>query len=257
VILLVNGAAVDVEAWRHDPRLGVLLTPNSHNSVARAVSWDVPLAIDNGAFSGFDADAFRGLLVEAAAVLPRMAQPSDLLWVVAPDVVGDATATRLRFDEWEPQIRAAGLPVAYAAQDGQLCADVPWDSIAGLFVGGTDAYKLSPESAALCRDAKERDKLVHVGRVNSKLRMAAAHAMGADTVDGSQFSWWPRRYIPRGLRWIRQIEAEAEAAEEQHSFHLPPHRERVLARARAGGVPGPLGQPRRRTVIHAPLFGGA
>lgn len=134
VMLLVSGATRTMAALAGDPHLGRLLRPGNGNRP------DVlPWAVDNGAFAGFDADAF----VEA---LGRFSGAPGCLWVAAPDVVADAAATLERFREWEPRLHSDGWPVAFVAQDG-LDAP-PWDSFECLFVGGSTAYKLGPEARA-------------------------------------------------------------------------------------------------------------
>jgi len=111
--LLVSGGTRSLRRFvgRWPERFGRLITPSNRNSVASLVESGLPWAVDNGAFSGFDADAFRGLLNRCVG------QPR-LLWVACPDVVADAAATLSRFEEWEPAIRGLGMPVAFVLQDG-------------------------------------------------------------------------------------------------------------------------------------------
>lgn len=228
MILLVNGATVDVERHKDHPRLGVLLTPGSNNRPERAMGWGVPMAIDNGAFSGFDAPAFLSLL---AKVLRSNAK---VLWATAPDVVGDAKATLGKFAIWGPMMRHLGFKTALVTQDGMKAGALPWAMLDAIFVGASDEWKLGPDSVEICDVAKRLGKAIHVGRCNSKVRIRAAMAMGADSCDGSQFSWWPRRYIPKGLRWIEESEKELEAMRAQGQFagDVPSN---VLAKAKPKG----------------------
>jgi hypothetical protein len=53
-------------------------------------------------------------------------------------------------------------------------------------------------------EAKRRGKWVHVGRVNSRERVRWCVANGADSVDGSGFSYHPDTNIPKGLDWIAE-----------------------------------------------------
>ena len=116
------------------------------------------------------------------------------------DVVGDAAATLRQFGRWAGVIGWAGLPVAFVAQDGcEPVCGVPWGDIRCLFIGGSTAWKLGDAAAALVVEAKRRGKLVHVGRVNSLRRITHFDALGADSVDGGQFSMFPDTYIPRYL----------------------------------------------------------
>lgn len=189
-MLLVSGATKTVAKHADHPNLGQLMRPGNGN-VPTLDYW----AADNGAFCGFDADGFLGMLER----LSPMAK-----WVAAPDVVGDWRATTRCFEEWEPKIRELGFSVAYVLQDG--CQEVPWARIECLFVGGTTEYKLSAESAAWIAQAKERDKLVHVGRVNSVKRMRWCFDRGVDSIDGTQVSMFPGIWLFWTLEILRWFE---------------------------------------------------
>jgi hypothetical protein len=209
VRILVNGATLTVERYKHSPHMGALLTPLCKNSPTRVAGWGIPFGIDNGATGkgGFEPDPFRRLLAKVAGV-------GRCLFVAAPDVVrrvgarefhGDAVATLAQFDEWAAVIRSYGLPVALVGQDGLDRLAVPWDQMDGFFVGGSTRWKLGPGAFELCREAKRRGLHVHVGRVNSLRRINVARDMGADSIDGSHFTWWPDTHIPVGLRWVERV----------------------------------------------------
>lgn len=201
-MLLVSGSTRTVRdlAETRPERLGHLLTPRNRNSVASLVRTGLPWAVDNGAFSGFDADAFRSL-VRRAAGQPR------LLWVVCPDVVADARATLDLFDQWQPELSGMGLPVAFVLQDGQEDLSLPADFDC-LFIGGTTEFKLSEAAADLVTEAKGRGAWVHMGRVNSLKRMRHAQAIGCDSIDGSSASMFGDKYIHRYLIWLAQLDRE-------------------------------------------------
>jgi hypothetical protein len=166
VLLLVSGATATMRR-EQSRRLGFLFVPSQ-----RALPPDTngrPWAADNGAFAGFDEPAF-------VEMLAGLAGREGGLFVSAPDVVGDAAATLARFEEWEPRIRAFGLPVALVAQDGLTPGEVPWPRIAALSVGGTTAWKLGPDAAALVAEAKRRGKWAHIGRVNTRRRFKVRRA---------------------------------------------------------------------------------
>jgi hypothetical protein len=126
-----------------------------------------------------------------------------------PDVVGDHAATLRLFgwwcDEWRSEYACIPFPLAFVLQDGCRPADVPWDEIVAVFVGGSTRFKLR-ESEALVTAAKTHGKLVHVGRVNTLRRLRFAHDLGADTVDGTAFSMFPDTYIERGVKFLRRLE---------------------------------------------------
>ena len=197
MLLLVSGATATMRRQASD-RLGALVVPgqgNAPNSVRGR-----PFAFDNGAFSGFDADAFLRMLDRYTA-----AGVTNCLFVTVPDVVADAPATLALFREWAPRLRPYRFPLALVAQDGLEQLPVPWDDFDALFIGGSTAWKLSHAAATLAGYAKARGKWVHVGRVNSRKRMRHAHRIGADSVDGTKFTKFPDQYLPRGVAWMDQV----------------------------------------------------
>lgn len=137
-------------------------------------------------------------------MLARITGLDGCKFVTVPDVVGDAQATRALFDDWEPELRELNLPVAYVGQDGQAGVPVPWNQIDAFFIGGSTEWKLGPDAAALTQEAKRRAKWVHMGRVNSRKRIRYARSIGCDSVDGTSFSMFPDRWIPKGLEWISE-----------------------------------------------------
>ena len=120
-------------------------------------------------------------------MLDAITYVSGCLFVSCPDVVADARATLRLFEQWRPALqylwatvneddvdpgRPVHQPIALVAQDGQERLPVPWEHLQALFVGGSTQWKLGPHAAALIREAKRRDKWVHVGRVNTLRRIA-------------------------------------------------------------------------------------
>lgn len=193
VRLLVSGATKDVATA--GANVGRLYVPKDRNP---PVEDGRPHALDNGAFTGFDADAF-------VALLERHRGRPGCLFVAAPDVVGDAASTLRQFKPWAPMIRALGYPVALVAQDGLTVADVPWSELDAIFIGGSTAWKMSRAAESILGWAAARGKWRHVGRVNSRRRMRHFHGL-ADSVDGSGFSRFGKR-IGFFEQWSRQIEA--------------------------------------------------
>lgn len=183
-----------MERYTDNPHIGRLIVPSAgnHPSVLNGCQW----AADNGAFSGFNADLFTRML-------DRFYELPNCLFVTAPDVVADAKSTNELFRHWGPFLSEQGWPVAYVAQDGCIADTVPWEQIRCLFIGGSTEYKLS--AAPLISEAKQRDKWVHIGRVNSLRRLRWAFNTGADSIDGSSFSRFPDTYIPWALRYIEGL----------------------------------------------------
>jgi hypothetical protein len=177
--------------WKQDypATIGWMTTPRSRDSVSRMVDSGRLWCCDNGCFSSLDKKAYVRMLREISG------QPR-LLWVTAPDVVGDAEATLKRFKLWRQTLRYFNVPIAYVLQDGQEGFTVPWDDITAVFVGGSTFWKLSSYAAALCRESKERGKWVHMGRVNTVKRLQVARSFMCDSVDGSSFCTFRDKYIP-------------------------------------------------------------
>lgn len=172
---------------------GILVTPRNQPympDVERQV-W----AADNDCFQGLDKPAF-------VRMLKRISRYSGCLFAVAPDVVGDASATLLRFQLWQPVIHHFGLPVALAAQDGLENLTVPWSQFDALFIGGSTEWKLGHAAALIVREAKQQGKWVHMGRVNSMRRMQYAQSIGCDSVDGTGFVRFSNKYLPLAVRQL-------------------------------------------------------
>jgi hypothetical protein len=196
MLLLLTKAVPTLVRYRH-PNLGRLVTPRHYTNLDGMIAAGIPWAADNDAFSGFDVDAFGGLL-NAIAGRP------GCLFVTAPDVVADAQATLEQFGPWSDKIRSLGLPVALAGQDGLEELAVPWDDLDAFFVGGSTEWKLSPMATALVGEAKARGKWCHMGRVNSDERMRRARLIGCDSVDGTSYVRFTDRWLPGALRLLSQ-----------------------------------------------------
>ena len=73
---------------------------------------------------------------------------SEPLFVVCPDVVGEAGLTSMLFEEYAPLLWRHGLVPAYVLQEPAIEYDhawIPWGSLGALFIGGaTDQFKLGP-----------------------------------------------------------------------------------------------------------------
>lgn len=171
---------------------GLLTMPRSRFLPDACIALGAPWALDNDAFSHFDAVRFE-------AMLKRYQQYAGCLFVAVPDVVGNARATLNQFAIWHGRIHEGfGFRRALVAQDGLEDMRVPWGNLEALFIGGSTAWKLGADAARLIREAHARGKWVHMGRVNSMRRLNYAHALGCDSVDGSGFSRFIEK-VPRAF----------------------------------------------------------
>jgi hypothetical protein len=138
-----------------------------------------PYGLDNGCFSQFDKQTWLRMIGEARKVAP--------IFACAPDIVGDAQRTIELFDQFYGDM--LGVPKALVLQDGIGNCTIPWNRITAVFIGGSDAFKVSAECRSACKAAKMLDKWVHVGRVNTAKRVRDWIGI-ADSIDGSGISMY-------------------------------------------------------------------
>lgn len=195
MLLLVHKAHETLTKYRF-PHVGRLASPRHYHRIGDTVRAGYVWAADNDAFNGFDPDAYRKMLKTLNGI-------PGCLFVTIPDVVGDHEATWLNYLEWMGEVEQ---PRAYVLQDG--AEHVPWNGIAALFVGGSTEYKLSREAEEWVREAKDRGKWVHMGRVNSWRRLKLAKAWGVDSIDGTQLSMFTDTYLEQ---WVDYAKAPVQA----------------------------------------------
>lgn len=194
MLLLVTKASKTLNKYMPNPHLGRLISPRHFGAEEK---WTGPWAADNDCFQGLDRKAYLKMLAHLTEV-----DTSNLLFVTAPDVVGDSTASLSYFHSYAPLLHDLELPIAFVGQDGLTISATPWDEFAAFFIGGSTEWKMGFSAARLAREAKERGKLVHMGRVNSVTRVRYAQSIGCDSIDGTQFSMFSDTYIPKFLDWI-------------------------------------------------------
>lgn len=128
------------------------------------------------------------------------------LFAVAPDVPFDAHRTLQKSRPWLPEIRALGIPAAFAAQDGCEHGLLPdWDEFDVLFLAGTTEWKLGEAAFVLSTEAKHHGKWVHMGRVNSKKRAKKAVGNACDSADGTFFAFGPDINLARARGWMSEV----------------------------------------------------
>lgn len=196
-MLLVSGATTTLRPYilERPDVFGTLVVPRDGNALPEVGRW----AADNGAFTGFEEIPFLAMLKRHSYAKDRC------LFVACPDVVGHHRPTFELFQTWGRNLRAAGWPVAFIAQDGCRAGDVPFDDIEALFIGGTTTYKLSSEAARCVVAAHELGKWVHMGRVNTARRLHYAAVLGVDSVDGSGWSKWSKAMLAKHGRLLRDL----------------------------------------------------
>ena len=183
----------------YEPGLGRLVGPRSRADANLTAAAGIPWAADNDAFSDWSEPRF-------VAMLAALAGTPGCLFVTAPDIVGDHAATLERYHHWAPQIHDVGLPVAFVAQDGCTPAAIP--GCDAVFIGGTNAFKLSLAAERVAAEALHRRLWLHMGRVNSYRRMRYAHALGCQLIDGTNFARWNLSKLGYGKQWRRAAIAQ-------------------------------------------------
>ncbi len=163
-----------------------------------------PWALDNGVFA-----AWKGNAKWSAAAFLKSLEQSDALHpptlAVLPDVVGGGNASIV----WSMKWRAVLPDRAWylAVQDGMtreaVTAVLP--DVAGLFLGGTDAFKAT--APAWCELAHAHGKRFHYARVSTENRLRAALECGADSADSSQMLWSAEHWA-RYERWWHDAHAQ-------------------------------------------------
>ncbi len=176
--------------------LGQIVTPAAGNRVGVG-DW----IADNAVFAG----KYPGDNAYLAWLARRLPHADRCRFAVAPDVVGDAAATLALSLPMLPRIRALGYRVALVAQDGLEHLQVPWDAFDCLFIGGSTEWKLGAAARQLTAQAKARSKWVHMGRVNSRVRLQYAAAIGCDSADGTFLAFGPDGNLPTLRSWLREI----------------------------------------------------
>lgn len=185
IVLLDTSEGLDVCSAEIGWPVEQLITPLTRFNLQKP---DKPFAIDNGAFSRFNAVGFRSLLERESS------RKHLCRFVAVPDVVGSARRTLEAFEHWQPEL--AQWPLALVCQDGQERLPMPWDLIDAIFVGGTTMWKESHFATECIKTAQLLGKWVHVGRVNDPKRFKKFEELGVDSVDGSgiaRFSWMRER----------------------------------------------------------------
>jgi hypothetical protein len=162
-------------------RMAHLHNPDSIREPKQGIPW----ALDNGVFGAFTSgkewneEPLYQFMDAYAAWKP--------MWVVVPDSVGNAEKTIRMWHQHSPALKAFGVPLAFAAQDGMATEDVPEDADI-VFVGGSTSWKW--KSLPMWTSHFER---VHVGRVNSRRLLEIAEENGAESCDGTGWFRDPKR----------------------------------------------------------------
>lgn len=186
---------------KRDLVLGQLCTP-----LTCYKNWGGVFALDNGAYSGLDREAWFRLLKKHEEHMERC------LFCVIPDIVGNARRTHELYGMITQDSRTHPYTRkwAYVMQDGVEDSPINWNAMRYIFIGGTDRFKDSSAAYDIVKTAKAIGIPVHVGRVNGITRYRKYADLGADTCDGSG--------IARYDHMLDKLERKASEPEEPDMF---------------------------------------
>ena len=200
--ILVNGErdymkAILTESPHLSCYLGWLNTPRHNGSFQAYERFCVPLpvAADNSAFIDFDEQRYLRFVAKT---------PGYIEWITAPDQVADAEITLNLFDRWYPRIQH--LPLALVGQDGMEDKELPWSHFDCFFIGGSTRWKLSDMLPVPSRSKPSTGgNSLHMGRVNSNKRLQYAYNLHCDTVDGTGYSQYSKKYLKPALIYLHDL----------------------------------------------------
>lgn len=189
-----SGKVFRALAGEYPKNVGWLLSPGGF----RVPPIELPFALDNGAFSAFknnrewDESSFWALLDKCKA------KGLDPRFVVVPDAVGDAVATRRLWDDYAIRVRRYGFPLAFAVQDGMAKDDVP-PFVDVVFIGGSTRWKWLT-ARQWCKDFPR----VHIARVNTRRQLLYCKHIGAESTDGTGWFRGCQKRLAGLIRFLRE-----------------------------------------------------
>ncbi len=202
--ILLSGSLTHIleitEAYPHFRRyIGFLNTPRSYHSFEKLKQYEYPICADNGAFNNFN-------LTRWNTFIKSITPDTPLQWLSVPDRVEDMKETLRFYAKWRPSL--AHLPRALVAQDGAEDCELPWSDFRCLFIGGSTEWKLSGAARDLIAEAQAREKWTHIGRVNSDMRLRYAYNLRVDSIDGTGYSQYSRKYLLKALNYIHGLHSQ-------------------------------------------------
>lgn len=210
-MLFLHAGSLQRIRANHHPNIGRLLQPRDFSRLRDTLDGGYKVGIDNDGYQGVDFARFDRMLANIREAITgdptrhcQQPSPTNLLWVLVPDVPRDAKATRENFDALHESM--GDLPVAYAVQDGAGDHGIPFDApnLRALFLAGSNDYKESREMADIAVTAKAHGLWLHGAPCNGEKRARLFASLGCDSFDGTGASKFPA-LIPRYLRWASEL----------------------------------------------------
>ena len=187
---------------RETGRIGHLYSPGGQRG-----PWPwFPYACDNGAFACWDSrantfDDERWERTERAwqkLIVWTQCANAKPLWVIVPDVPGNAERTIERWEHYAPSL--VGVPRALAVQDGMRPGDVAALSIKPdvIAIGGSDAFK-EQTTEIWARNFTR----VHLLRCGAPEMLPWLESIGIESTDGTGWARGTRSQTAGLERWAR------------------------------------------------------
>lgn len=173
--------------------IGAMATPyKAHTStgILHAIERGAAWCLDNGCYIRYEPAAI-------VSMLKRWQGLQGCKFVVVPDVVRNHDETMLLFRAWVGTYEQYNYPCAFVLQNGVTPDNVPYGSIAAVFIGGDDRFKYSDTVRRIVARAKQRGLWVHMGRVNTQQRIKYAASIGCDSVDGTSVVRFMTTNLPK------------------------------------------------------------
>lgn len=187
----VRAAMNLADTYREVPPIGLLVTPlTKQATITNEVANIYPyVGLDNGCFTESGRAKFAAMGLSGYIELGQRVMDlwgDQFLFATAPDVPFDWAGTlRASMPVIAELRRALPARAALVLQDGATPANIPWNELDWIFIGGSTEWKIGPEAKACAAEANRRRKGVHMGRVNSLERMRIAHSFACDSADGT------------------------------------------------------------------------
>jgi len=197
-ILLILSAQRHIKIKDYDYNyVGRLFIPDLCSGHDDTINSGMLYAADNGCFTGFKENKFFNML-------ERLRNANNCLFVTAPDVVANHKETIKLFKQYKTKLKEYNLPIAFVLQNGSNLKNIPLDDVDALFIGGTTEWKLGKTARDITYKAKELNKWIHMGRVNSYKRLNYAISIGVDSIDGMKYSRFSDTFMNETIEFLKQ-----------------------------------------------------
>lgn len=160
-----------------------------------------PYGIDNGVFGAWR----KGVAWDEKKFLKNVDRSyiyHPPIITVLPDIVGGGDNSIIKSIEWLgkiPHDRNLYIPVQDGCSDYMVIQAIKENSVAGLFLGGTTAFKSKAQKYADI--AHTYGKKFHFARISRRSFYDYAATIKADSADSSQMLW-SKEHLAKFISWV-------------------------------------------------------